>query len=131
MKARELLSPGETAIVIFTDGSNFHQAANGSGSTGYWVLDPARKYDKVIIYVRNATTQSNDVYVAEKVNVNGPINNGRYELVLQHIHLTGTTDANWREFAELANGAQNPIRYLTGGATSAGRRRAQVAGKAR
>jgi len=111
MKARDFLRKGELAIIIFTDGSHFHKDINGDGSTGYWVLNPKREYDKVIIYHRR-DKQVNDIYIATPTGLKGSNRAGKYVIELKGISCVGTTDANWYEFAELSMGAQSPIHYL-------------------
>lgn len=110
MKARDLIAENESAIVIFTDGRNFHIERDGSGSTGNWKLDPSREYDTVIIYERDWDGESNQLYLAVPIDVLESSHEGRYVIQLKNIRSVGTTETNWLEFAE---GGQNPIRYMT------------------
>jgi hypothetical protein len=43
--ATDLLRPGETALVLFTRGSQFQQDANQTGATGYWKVHPDKAVD--------------------------------------------------------------------------------------
>ena len=109
--ATELLSPGETALVIVTDGKNLTDNHDGTGSTGWWVIDPQRKVDRVIIYRRaSADETDNDLFTATHDGVDGPREDGRYLIRLLGLTLAGHSDSNWRDFAATR---QNPIRYVS------------------
>lgn len=109
MEARNLLKPDETAIVIFTKGKHFHINPDGTGTTGYWKINPKRKVQRVIIYKRESKTSDNEVYIAEHAGVGTPNKEGRYTILLRKLKHVGVTRKNWRDFAE---GARSPIRYL-------------------
>lgn len=109
MKARDLITQQESAIVIFTDGTHLHMNTDGTGTTGYWVINPERTVDKVIIYHRRQSSDVNDVYIGNYLDVIASPEEGRYNINLTGLHLVDSTKANWHEFAE--SGA-NPIRYF-------------------
>lgn len=109
MKARDFIKPGETAMVIFTRGGRFEVNADHTGSTGNWVIDPNRKIDRVIVYHRNETANTNMLYIGSLVQAEKTTENDRYNIRLAHIQYIGETTLHWKEFAEAG---QNPIRYL-------------------
>ena len=109
MNARELIEPGERAVVVFTHGPHFVWREDGSGSTGNWKINRARRFDRVIIYHRLDSATANEVYTAEADGLEPSDEEGRKIILLKNVVHRGSTTANWREFAE---GRQNPVRYL-------------------
>ena len=108
MKAKDLISTNETALVLYTHGDEFIIQENQRGATGEWKIDPQRKFDKVIIYRRDSDTGANDVFVAIPIIREKTVEN-RYKIYLAKIRFIGVTKLNWIEFAE---GGSNPVRYL-------------------
>lgn len=53
MRAHDFVRPSETAIAVFTDGIHLTINPDGTGSTGWWIMDPERDIDHVIIYRRD------------------------------------------------------------------------------
>ncbi len=104
--ATSLLKRGENAIVIFTYGKSFNIKKDRSGSTGNWVINQERKYNKVIIYER--TESGNDVYVAKRTTIRRSKEDGRYVIHLKDVSYYGSTYLNWPNFS----GSRNPVRYL-------------------
>lgn len=47
--ARQILQPGEKALLIRTDGRNL-AISDGDGTSGNWKLSPTRQVDTVLIY---------------------------------------------------------------------------------
>jgi hypothetical protein len=109
VRARDILSGGESGVVIFTDGSNLHIDDASKGTTGNWKMDPNRQFDKVIIYKRDRETRTNVVYLAIPMGITESPEEGRYVIELANIRRVGITDENWPGFSE---GGRNPIRYL-------------------
>lgn len=108
MRARALLAPGESALVVYTTGNDFVDNGDGTGSTGWWrILVDDGLTDLVVIYNR-LDNQQTEVYTARPVSADGPVNH-RYRVNLQDVKLMGKTEANWFDFAE--TGPQ-PVRYL-------------------
>lgn len=103
--ATSLLKRGENAIVIFTYGKYFKKHADGSGSTGNWVIDKNRKVKQVIIY--NRTERGNEVYVAKRTALAPSKHAGRFVIKLDNIRYYGCTYFNWPQFS----GSRNPVRY--------------------
>ena len=107
-RARDLLKEGESAVVIFTRGSNFQVHGDGTGVTGYWKVTPQVDVDRVIIY-RRQPDRTNEVYMAKPVAVRGPDEEDRYSIELAAVQRVGATEAKWYQFAETQ---ANPVRYL-------------------
>ena len=109
MNGRELLQPGETGLFICTDGLNLVVHPDGTGSSGWWVLNPKKRFDRVLIFKRTSgRSDGAEILSARCVGYEGP-DERRYNLRLINIRHAGTTPQNWREFT---GGTQNPIRYL-------------------
>lgn len=108
MKARDFIKPGESLLVIFTDGTLFELSKDHTGLTGNWKIDPNGSPDRVIIYLREHSTNTNILYIANNAGVEFGEEN-RYKIKLAHVQYIGKTDLNWNEFAE---GGPNPVRYL-------------------
>lgn len=107
--ATDLLRSGETALVLFTRGSQFQQHPSHNGSTGYWKVDPATAVDCVIIYHRQED-RTNELYRTTPVAFHGPDAENRYLIQLTGVQPVGTTPSQWFEFADTQ---ANPVRYLS------------------
>ena len=108
--ANELLQPGETGLFVHTDGRHLTLNADGSGSTGRWVINPSRRVDRVVV-VREAQRGGRrfmELFVARHDGVIGPVD-GRYTVRLLDVRLAGSTVRSWKE---LAAAGQNPVRYI-------------------
>ena len=124
MKARQMLEPGESVVVIYTKGPGLVIKPDHTGSTESWTLDPghAREAKRVIIYHRGEVADShsdkaagsNKLYVAsmDDVKQTQGRSDGTYTIFFTHCQFAGTTTEDWLSFVESAKGAQNPIRYL-------------------
>ena len=120
-KAAHLLGPGESAIAIYTNGTNFKRSPDGSGSSSSWPINKRIQIDKVIIYHADKTTnpakRTNRVYTANLAAILGPVREARqrksrykrYKITLLNIECRGTSDSNWPVFADTR---QWPIRYI-------------------
>jgi hypothetical protein len=114
--AIELLAPGETALVVFTDGTGLTDNHDGTGSTGWWTINPKRKVDVVIVYRRATKDQTdNDVFIGHHDGIDGPLEDcpypgHRYLVRLRNFKLAGHTHANWRQFADTF---MRPVRYVS------------------
>lgn len=111
-RARDVLQSGQSAIVIFTDGREFKHTPDGRGHTGYWVMDPKRPFEKVIIYRRDQKSGTNEVWTATPYGIipAPEPHSDRYIIYLSSVKRAGTTGKKWFPFAETG---PNPIRYLT------------------
>jgi hypothetical protein len=107
MKARDFIKPGESMMVLFTDGTLFEFGDDNTGLTGDWHINPSHSIDRVIIYVRG--NQKNTVYIANHAGVEFIEENNKYKIKLAHVQYIGKTDLNWNKFADTGTKA---IRYL-------------------
>lgn len=99
--AIELLKPVDTALVVFTKGQYLTDNHDGTGSTGWWKIDPQHRLDYVIVYRRASGDQDdNDLFIARHDGVEGPREDGRYLVRLLDLTMVGYTTANWRAFAD-------------------------------
>ena len=109
--AIELLAPGETALVIFTVGHHLTDNHDGTGSTGWWVINPHRKVNRIIIYRRASDDLAdNDLFIGRHDGVEGPREDGRYLVRLLDFKLAGHTASNWRKFADTYS---KSLRYVS------------------
>ena len=114
-----VLAPGQTALCLFTNGQFLCNYADGTGSTGLWVLiEPARQFTRIIIYKwthRNGQRHV-DVLTAVPIGITGPEIGGnfggRYTVDFRELHVAGTTEADWEDFV-MTN--ERPVAYVTHG----------------
>ena len=108
--ALDLLDPGESAIALRTDGRYLKiRNPDGSGSSGNWKISATRPANKVIIYLQLQNQVGADIYVANYVDTVGSPDPPRRILYFQDAELIGSTDRNWKTFAETN---QNSVRHL-------------------
>jgi hypothetical protein len=114
MKAIDFLKPGQTAIVVFTEGLNLTIRPDGTGASGNWIINTLRRTDKIIIYRRDTkdTRIINEILIGQHNGVSGPTpdDDRRYIVAFIDLKSLGTTNMNWSEFAETGSA---PVRYLT------------------
>src|SRR5262245_58454211 len=88
--------------------------ADGSGRSGNWVARPDRRehLDKVIIYNRlpEQKPPEAEVYLADFVGTAASDEEGRLVVEFRNANQVGTTNRNWREFADART---SPVRYLS------------------
>jgi hypothetical protein len=113
--ASELLSPGESAIVVFTRKMHLvRRNADGSGTSGNWHMNPDYHDipDKLVIYNRPSADvpHRNEVYLATYLHAVESGSPGRMIIHFQDIRQAGTTSKSWYDFAETGQG---PVRYLS------------------
>ena len=108
--ARELLARGETVLCLFTRGDDLKMRPDGTGSSGYWKLDPRREVDGVLIYLRDDERRdANELFLADHDGLKGPRRpDGRYLVRLKGIRRAGFTRHDWRRFAQAS---MSPVRY--------------------
>ena len=107
MKAQSLLEAGQTAVAVFTKGSNLNLNADGTGTTGDWKVRGDLDVDKVIIYHRR-DQDSNEIYLADFDGVT-EAGEGRRTIHFVNAMLKDSTGKSWKEFA--ATG-QSPVKYI-------------------
>ena len=108
---QELLQPGETALCVLTDGRNFTINPDGSGSTGFWKVDPTHQVDCVIVFREEQRDNQSvvELFRARHDGVKGPNEDNRYTVRLLDIKLMGCTKRRWQGFV---GHGQNPVRYV-------------------
>lgn len=113
MKAKDLVKPKETAIIIMTDGRGLALKTGGLSTSGVWKIAATIKVDKVIIYYRN--NGRNAVYVGNFVQLL-PSNEknlpDRKVVQFSDCEFLEYTDSMWYEFIGAKPGAANPIKYI-------------------
>ena len=117
-RAMDLVAQGETAIVLLTRGDLLAVNENGTGTTGHWKFNPhsGRRITKVIIYFEDSGSQIRKVFVADYAGAICPIevdkyhSDGRWVIRLTGFHEVGTTQYNWKRFADAGT---NPVRFLS------------------
>lgn len=109
--ASQLLRPGEIGLFIFTKSDRFELRADGSGSTGDWIISPTRRVDWVCIYRRDRHDASlNELFKGKPAGIErSPRDATRCVIHLSDVILMGDTDVTWREFAAPGRGS---IRYI-------------------
>jgi len=110
--AQELLQPGETCLIVLTDGLHFTKNPDGAGSSGYWNINPKRSVDRIMVYHKGGPNRKflADLFIAE---YDGATANkyGKFKVKFRDMKLAGTTNSKWQEFA---GSGQSPVRYVTG-----------------
>jgi len=112
MIAKNIIGDDESAIVIFTDGTNLKIFDGGFATTGDWIIDKNLLVDKAIIYKRDKVTNRTEIFLGKPLDVFPSKNFRRYVVRLSDLSFVGTTENNWREFTESKKGATNPIKYI-------------------
>jgi hypothetical protein len=112
IKASDVISKNEEAVVVFTHGRHFFYDPSGSGSTGNWVVDRENlEYvDKVIIYLRQDGESINRIYLGNYAGNRKSPEPGRTTIRFSKLQEVCTTESTWFEFA--SNG-QNPVVYIS------------------
>jgi hypothetical protein len=110
-KASDFIKPGERILVVFTKGTDFELSAGNTGVTGEWPVDfnKASSVDRVLVYHRNSEMNRNDLYIANRGDVNSAETKDRYNIQLSHVQYVGVTALNWKKFADTD---RSSIRYL-------------------
>ncbi|HZT76415.1 MAG TPA: hypothetical protein VFA27_07145 [Vicinamibacterales bacterium] len=112
IRAREVLTPGETAVALFTRGDHFALKADGTAVTGNWKLNPKRRFDKVVIYKQDSRGNLHQIFIGVPVEIADSREEGRREIRLANVRLVGTTGCNWNEFTDTNSGSINPVIYV-------------------
>jgi hypothetical protein len=109
--AKDLLSDGQSAIVVYTEGGQFVDNHDGTGTTGWWEVEPGCEVNRVILYRRGAGGKSdNDIYTAKFDGLEGPREDGKFSIRLAELAFAGRSQSNWWVFAETQ---ANPVRYVS------------------
>ena len=112
----DLLQAGESALAVLTDGRNLKLKRDGSGTSGYWVIDPARQVDRFIIYCREGGAgDTAQLYRGDYVSTEPSTEDaGRYAVTFEGAKQVGVTRLTWPKFADTGS---NPVRYISRPAT--------------
>jgi very-short-patch-repair endonuclease len=110
--AHELVVKGETALCLSTDGRFFTIEEDGSGSSGWWALDPKRPFQRLIVFKRQAGGCS-EIYTALPVKIDGPKCSapyaGRFTVRFREGRLVGKANVTWNTFVQTD---QHPFAYV-------------------
>ncbi len=111
--ARDLLKPGESAIVVFTHGPQLLIGPDDSGSTGNWKIRPSWNINRVVIYVRQTRHSAIlNIWLADFVKITDSPQLGRSVVHFKNAAEVGQTAVNWRDFAQTW---ANPVRFIKRG----------------
>ena len=116
-RASDLISLGETAVVVKTDGRLFEWNIDGTGKSGNWRINKnsGRNLDKVILCIQKENQAVREILVAEYRGMESPEpseqhkTHGRVVFRLTNIQRVGFTNVNWKSFAETGS---YPVRYI-------------------
>jgi hypothetical protein len=109
--AKDVVPPGQRAVVVFTRGGKLIFDKKGEGSTGNWKvsLSKMEKVDKVVIYLREARQNGGNILMGDYVGYEPSPEQGRYIFLFSHLNEAGFTKSNWFEFGGVN---QNPVSFL-------------------
>ena len=117
-RASGLISAGEMAVVIMTDGHLFIQNTDNTGESGNWRINKNRtqRLNKVIIFIQKNNSDVREIFIADYLGIHSPMPSDQYKTIgrvvfdLINIREVGFTTENWSRFAETGS---YPVRYLT------------------
>ncbi len=108
--AEDVLAPGETALVVKTDGRFFDLAPDGSGSLGFWKLRDAIKVDRFVIHRavkdRPYAILAGD-FAGQEPSLD-PKYRGKFRVKFSNLEQVGIAQNSWERFA---HAGRNSIRY--------------------
>jgi hypothetical protein len=108
MKAIDLISAGEKALVIYTKGDDLTIRENGDGQTGNWVVRRDVGVDSVILY--RPTACGVEVHKGAFAGIIAEVEKRRRVIGFTGMQQLDDTDLKWPQFA---GGGSNPIRYVS------------------
>ena len=107
---RDVLRPGDSAVVLMTRGAVLKLNEDGTGSTGNWRASPGPHVNRVILYVKMGRTRSPaQLWRADYTGATNASEPGRVVIHFRNAELVAATRALWTEFA---GGGQSAIRYV-------------------
>lgn len=115
MKAKQTLRNNESAIMIFTDGRNLTLNENGTSESGVWRINKNLYVDKVIVYFRDKSKNTNKIYVGDYAGLIPSKVKGlehRFAVEFNNTEFAGETHENWNGFTDTKQGAVSPIKYV-------------------
>jgi hypothetical protein len=112
---RDLLRPGESALAVLTDGRRLRLSGDGTGTSGNWVIDPARQVDRFIVYYREGTAgETAKLYIADYAGAAPSPEAGRFVVSFEGAQQVGVTRWPWPEFADTGAKAGQRITSRSG-----------------
>lgn len=108
--ARDILPPGQKAVVFFTRGEKLEIRKDGTGSIGNYKTSTTRldEMDKVIVYLKEEVNKAR-IFVGDyEANSPSPQDNRRI-IHFSHLKEVGSTDSNWQVFS---HSRQSPFVYI-------------------
>ena len=107
-----VLNTGEEALFVCTEEIHFFSyTSGGSGSTGYWTMNPALHPNlNTVVVCQLGSREGAPVIELYKAKYNGSIvqSNGTYEVLLNNVQHVGYTTLGWVAFT----GNRNPVHYF-------------------
>jgi hypothetical protein len=99
-QALDCVRHGEKAFVVFTRGHHFQHDESGKGATGNWVAGQENldTIDKVIIYMRNESSEKNQVFIGIYDGWINSTENNRKVIKFYKLEELENTNSNWIEF---------------------------------
>ena len=117
MTAYDYIEPNYQYIAIFTnldkeENVTIHRKnlnrENIEGFSGNWKIAENRKFQKVLLYVRE--NGQNKIYLADYLD-RQLVEENRSRVYFKNLKFIDTTDLHWGDFTE-SKSSQNPIRYI-------------------
>lgn len=107
----DVISPDQSAVVVFTNGSKFEFDGKGNGETGNWIVDTTRlkQIDKIVIYLRRLNESGGRVFIGDYTGFVPSEQTGRLIISFSKLEEVCHTKSNWNKFA---NTGPSPVRYI-------------------
>ena len=108
--AKDVLTTGQKAVVVFTRGEKLGFDDGGYGGTGNWKTNLIRleQVDKVIIYLREKGQSGGRIFMGNYVAYAPSPQEDRYIIYFSHLKPIGETTSNWPDFGSFG---QNPVGF--------------------
>lgn len=109
--AKDVLTAGQKAVVVFTRGEKLGFDDGGYGGTGNWKTNLTRleTVDKVIIYLRENGQSGGRIYMGNYVAYAPSPQPDRYIIYFSHLKEVGSTTSTWPEFGSYG---QTPVAFV-------------------
>ena len=106
--AKDVLTTGQKAVVVFTHGEKLGFDDGGYGGTGNWKTNLIRleQVEKVIIYLREKGQSGGRIFVGNYVSCQPSPQPDRYIIYFSHLKEVGSTTSTWPDFG---SSDQNPV----------------------
>jgi hypothetical protein len=109
--AKEILQPGERALVVFTRGPHFQHDASGKGVSGNWRVSDLRlsSINRIIIYLRNENLSESRIFIGDYKGWESSPEPQRKIIKFSNLKEVCRTTANWVEFS---GRSRSPTAYI-------------------